>query len=832
MLVLISHWASGQNQPKIDSLRTLAQETRHDTVRINAFTLLMSEFMASDTSETTRLRDLAIEESEKVSYTYGLFEAYFQYGYLKSQLGNTDSARWYFDKSYQYALQTNNIELVTQALTEIGSSYYYESNYEQALKYYEASKAAAKARGARDIYAKNISNIANIYYAQAKYDTAIYFFRQTAAVQDSLRNNKSIDYAITLQNLGNAYQSLNNFPRALDYFFQSLKISESTGDSVGVAYLTGNIGVTYIYQGETDLGLQYLFRSKSTKEQLGMKRSLTYTYYNIGWTYTTLKDYEESERYMKIALEIAKATNVTGQIAYSHAGLGEIYFDLEQYDRAKLHFDSALVIRKQLNLPHELSQTFNLLGMLATKQNRYQQAIDYYNKGLTLGEELEVPELIRNISLNQAELYAKMGHFQKAYEVHIRYKAMDDTIRNEDNTRKIALLESEYAFEKEKESIAKANERERRLQEQELQKQRYYTYASTGGLLSLLLIAFFIYRNYQQKQKANRLLAEKNEEILHQSQELEHKNQHLEELSTFKQGLTDMIAHDMKNPLNVVIGLSEGAPDANKMKQVNQSGKLMLQMVTNMLDVQKFDEADMKLNLAPHTLLDILVQAKFQVELLSIARSIQLDFQQVSKDFHLYGDREVIMRVFVNLFTNGIKYSDPGSKITVKAEVVQNRLKIAVTDKGKGIHEADLPYLFDKFWQTEAKKSGQIQSTGLGLTFCKIAVEAHGGTINATSSPGKGSTFTFDLAVGNLPAVTPKSKTELSQSEFEAIQEIIQEIRQIPLYQFADIEAALLQIPMESESINEWKEALSHAALNWDEDGFEKLLRQKEISKR
>ncbi|MDW3192960.1 MAG: tetratricopeptide repeat-containing sensor histidine kinase [Cytophagales bacterium] len=831
VMLLAYQWAWSQNQQKIDSLKMLAEETSVDTVRIDAFTFLMSEIMASDTLETTRLRDLAIDESEVIDYYIGLSDAYFYYGFMKMQLGQMDSARWHFEKSHEFSLPTNDISFIARALSQIGSTYYYESKYQEAINYYNASNDAAKERNAPNVFATNTSNIGNIYYSQGEYDSAIYYYKKASPILDSLGESDRLNFAISLQSLGNAYKSKNDFARALDYYFQSLQTSESIGDSVGVAILLGNIGGVYNYQDQTDLALEYFFREKKAKEQLGMRRSLANTYYNLGWVLITKKSFKEAETYMKQALETSKASNISEMIAYSHSGLGEIYLELGQYELTKSHLDSALSIREKLDLPNERSQTLNLLGMLASQQKEYQKALNYFDEGLAIGLELEVPELVRNISSNQAELYAELGEFQKAYEAHVRFKAMDDTIRNEDNTRKIALIESEYSFEKEKDQIEAANQQNIRTQEEKLKLQQYYTFASTGGLFLIIVIAFILYRNFQQKQKANQLLEVKNAEIIKQAVELEHKNDDLQELSYFKQGLTDMIAHDMKNPLNVVIGLSEGAPDANKMKQVNQSGKLMLQMVTNMLDVQKFDETEMKLNLAPHTLLDILVQAKFQVELLSIARSIQLDFQQVGKDIHLHCDREIIMRVLVNLFTNGIKYSDPGSNITVKATSINDRIQIEVADQGKGIHEEDLPFVFDKFWQSEAKKSGQIQSTGLGLTFCKIAVEAHDGNIQVNSSPGNGSTFYFDLAVGNAAVGTREKTSELSKSEVDAIQEVITEIRKIPLYQFADIETALTKITLQSESIEEWKEALRHAALNWDEDGFEKLLSQKEMSK-
>ncbi len=825
--LLLNQMAIGQKQHRIDSLKTLMSETNLDSVRIDALNGIVWEIMTSDTMEAAKYWNRAVHLSAKSGYDLGLADAYFNYGFIKMQLGRMDSARWYYHRSHEYAIKANHPKTIARALSQIGVTFYYQSAYEAARIYLLKSNDVLQSNGEFTQMANNWLNLGNIFYDQDQYDSSRLFYDKALFMFDSARDQLKV--SLCLQNIGNIYSSENDYPKSLDYYLRALHISESIQDSTGIAYVLGNIGNIYNNQDEPDLALEYHFRSLEMKEQLGMAYSMIYTFYNLGWIYISKEEFANAEKYLQQCLNSSQSLDNPFMLAYAHSGLGEVYLEFQQYQLAREHLEKAQEIRVDLEIPEELAETLNLLGKLAQLNEEYGSAKTFLAESMSIGKSLKIPDLIRTSAEYSANLYAALGDYKRAYEFHVQFKAMDDSIKNEDNTRKITLLESEYEFQKEKEQIEATNKLQSRKQEEQLQQQRYFTYASTGGLFSIMMIAFFIYRNFRQKQKANRLLEEKNDQIHHQAQELEHKNQDLKELSTFKQGLTDMIAHDMKNPLNVVIGLSEGEPDTHKMQQVNQSGKLMLQMVTNMLDVQKFDEAEMKLNQAPHTLMDILIQAKYQVELLSMARSIQLDFQ-VSKDLHLECDREIIMRVLVNLFTNGIKYSDPGGSITIKATKKDQRARISVSDTGKGIHPEDLPFVFEKFWQAEARKSGLVQSTGLGLTFCKIAVKAHGGTITVTSAPSAGSTFEFDLPLANVPLYEEEKYIELSNPEVGAIQEIIQEIRQIPLYQFVDIEEALQRIPIKSKSLQTWKEALISAALNWNEEQFEKLLTLHEMT--
>jgi two-component system, sensor histidine kinase and response regulator len=110
-------------------------------------------------------------------------------------------------------------------------------------------------------------------------------------------------------------------------------------------------------------------------------------------------------------------------------------------------------------------------------------------------------------------------------------------------------------------------------------------------------------------------------------------------------------------------------------------------------------------------------------------------------------DAEKVRRVIVNLLGNAIKFTPSGGRVELRAhwEAMQRRLTLSVSDTGEGIPPEDRQRIFDKFGQVTTRKAGRKMSTGLGLTFCKLIAEAHGGSIDVVSEVGKGSTFVVVL---------------------------------------------------------------------------------------
>ena len=348
-------------------------------------------------------------------------------------------------------------------------------------------------------------------------------------------------------------------------------------------------------------------------------------------------------------------------------------------------------------------------------------------------------------------------------------------------------------------------------------------------LISVLSI--WLVKNYLEKRKSNIILQQKNAEISHQSQQLK-------DLSAFKESLSGMIVHDLKNPLNAVIGLSDHAIiSESNVKSINKSGRRMLGMVLNILDVQKFEEAEMKLELRQTQLLSIINQARDNVYHLTDDKNISFVIN-TDYDFQINIDEDIILRVLVNILSNAVKYSGSNSTvtITIKKEKKQEIL-ISIKDEGQGIPQDQLPHIFEKFWQHRSKKSGGVRSVGLGLTFCKLAIESHGGKIDAHSEENVGTEIYFTLPYerdlsheGRImnPMPTEISKVgkerKMSSKQLKYLSPFKKKLSQYQIKEVMDILNILDTIDTSDPIIRQWKEETENAMMVGNQNLYHKNI--------
>jgi len=235
------------------------------------------------------------------------------------------------------------------------------------------------------------------------------------------------------------------------------------------------------------------------------------------------------------------------------------------------------------------------------------------------------------------------------------------------------------------------------------------------------------------------------EEILSQAEQLQVTNSKLIELDYYKESLTQMIVHDLKSPLGVICGMPDILREGDNLNLIKSAGKQMLDLVTNILDVQKYENSEMKLQKEDIRLKKMVDETIVHTQYLHTSKKINFK-NLITNEAYAYADKEILTRVFINIITNAIKYTRRDGEIEINT-IQSNKdiLTIYVKDNGAGIPSGMLNKIFDKYVQAQAKKAGKTRSTGLGLTFCKLAIEAHNGEIWAESEQEKGATFYFTL---------------------------------------------------------------------------------------
>ncbi len=242
--------------------------------------------------------------------------------------------------------------------------------------------------------------------------------------------------------------------------------------------------------------------------------------------------------------------------------------------------------------------------------------------------------------------------------------------------------------------------------------------------------------------RARRLLAELEEARI----DLAARNAKLEELEALKETLTQTLVHDLKNPLAAVLGnleLMERKADESVMHLVRRSKAAawrMHQMILNLLDIGQLEEGKLQLHLETIDAGSLARKACQEMEGGAAQRGVRLEI--VADDSAvLRGDVVVLRRVVDNLLANAIEHSPKGGVVRLSVTPCDEGIEISVADQGTGVPPEFRERIFEKFQRLENRKSVPGANRGLGLTFCRLAVEAHGGTIWVDDAPSGGALF-------------------------------------------------------------------------------------------
>ncbi|MBL9194474.1 MAG: hybrid sensor histidine kinase/response regulator [Opitutaceae bacterium] len=247
----------------------------------------------------------------------------------------------------------------------------------------------------------------------------------------------------------------------------------------------------------------------------------------------------------------------------------------------------------------------------------------------------------------------------------------------------------------------------------------------------------------------NRVLSEQQKSLVDQ----------LSKANQSKNRFLGMAAHDLRNPLASIRGLSEflqddslgtlNAEQLDLVKMIHMTSHQMLDLVNELLDVATIESGELKIRVEPTSIVELVERAVHLMNMESIKKHTKLILLPHGKIPTLALDPAKMRQVLENLLSNGIKYSPPGSTITVDVQAGETHVSVAVRDQGPGIPENERDKLFKDFGRLSVKPTGGEKSTGLGLAICRNIVEAHQGTITAENLPERGCEFRVKLPILN-----------------------------------------------------------------------------------
>jgi signal transduction histidine kinase len=247
--------------------------------------------------------------------------------------------------------------------------------------------------------------------------------------------------------------------------------------------------------------------------------------------------------------------------------------------------------------------------------------------------------------------------------------------------------------------------------------------------------------------------------IINQTRIIKEQNQKLNFLNQEKDGLLQITVHDLKNPLQTVLGYSDliirrlsKKDEYDLLKFVNplrQSTLQAINIIQDLLEVNRLEEGNYILDISKIDFRDVLMRTVDSFTHKASDKQISMIYNETEEDCFVEADEVKLERVFDNLISNALKFSPSNTKITVNCKIIraesQSRVIAEIIDQGPGFKDEDIPLMFKKFSKLSAKPTGDESTTGLGLSIVKKLTEAMGGSIAYETVQGKGTKFTIEF---------------------------------------------------------------------------------------
>lgn len=344
------------------------------------------------------------------------------------------------------------------------------------------------------------------------------------------------------------------------------------------------------------------------------------------------------------------------------------------------------------------------------------------------------------------------------------------------------------------------------------------------------------YELVKELEATNMLIIRQKDDIQKQAEKLRKAYEEIKKLDTFKHQMTRMIIHDLKNPLNVILNVVETMNMPEKPAAIiKQISFEMLDLVMNILDVNKFEDSKMKIR---YENIDLAIPVRKLIEKFSfLSRNSTIEVKSlVPEPCIIQADMQIIERVLENLLSNSVKFTPPGGKIEIYAIGQNDKVRIEVRDNGSGVPGKLVNEIFDEYVQASDKSFVYTNSTGIGLTYCKLAVEAQGGEIGLMSKQGEGTTVWFLVNKGTPdPGYTPKYREEvytsepvmplLNSAQKDVLRPLLEKLKKTGIHEVSEVLHILEDKVFETDKeLQKWKDSVEVAVFSANEKQFMTLI--------
>ncbi|EAY30321.1 tetratricopeptide repeat-containing sensor histidine kinase [Microscilla marina] len=327
-------------------------------------------------------------------------------------------------------------------------------------------------------------------------------------------------HAEILSFLGIIYRNLGDYASAFEYYHRALRIAKKNQQGIQIGYSYNNIGEVFKFQKRYDEAVENMKNAIKVFVKLGNKSGEAYGYLRMGETFQEQKKYDEALKAFFKVKQIRESTKKKKSLDVALNRIGVVYNLQAKYEKALDYLNQALDMNiKDKNL-RGISDMQNDIAEVYLNQKNYTKAIEYAQKGLKGATSIPAHPIMQHSTKILNEAYANQNDFIKAYRYQKQYIDITQSLLNEENARRIQALQTNYQIEKKQTELDLKSKENRllKIEQKENELRKELVYLLVGGLILTLGLVVAVIIGIFQKQKANKLLHIKNEQLIESEQ--------------------------------------------------------------------------------------------------------------------------------------------------------------------------------------------------------------------------------------------------------------------------------------------------------------------------
>lgn len=645
-----------------------------------------------------------------------------------------------------------------------------------ALEYYYQAltllQTAALAEEYDSLHLENLYTL-GLYYSRMQLNDSVIYIQ--GKVFDAAREKYRQLAARAVNERAISFESLGNYKQALTDYLQALNIYEDINDNRGVMHELMNIGLIYQYQKKYTDAVGLYNRAIQIGQKINDHDGVTGTYNNLAIVYQEQKQYHKALTYFKKVLEFDLMQGDSSNIADSYNNIGVVLHGLLKYDEALAYYHKSLGIKKALDDYEGYANTCNNVASLYLDK-KSPETINWLSKASEIG----ITHKLNGIMLENYRIarlyYTSQQDYKKAMEFTELYYVLQDSMKLAELQLQTENVQKQYELEKRSKELA--------IKDAEISEREYkeWIYLLLAGLAAG--VALYLYYSMRRARVVNRQLRlhkEKivkiNDDLVQKNQEAEKARKQAEEAIKAKAQFLSVMSHEIKTPLNAIIGISnlldENEPRPDQKENINmlqRSSGNLLTLLNDILAYNEIEAGKVKPDLVVFDPEKITIRLAELFKPKAHKKGIAFDFKYDERiPARLTGDSFHLNQILMNLLSNAVKFTNTG-KVTFEVKMnslneTECILRFIIQDTGIGIPQHKMNTIFDAFTQVDLKSTRQFGGTGLGLSISKKLLAMFDTELKVKSEINAGSEFSFNIALKpgaeeeDISPVTDKPKS-------------------------------------------------------------------------